>query len=347
MKCLQYIALALGMSLLLSGVMINASALRKQPTSISLEIPSSMVAPDSTVIFTGTLTDSETGEGISEKMITIYREGPIVPEPIAEGVTGIDGTFTIAWTAEFGMNNNPFVTVLAQFDGDETAEPSRTGKMTFRLSVTPINLEITTDGNKNRYIVGSKAFFSVAIHDGMGNFVDPDVLKATYDGNFITLEKVDVGRYTFETPTLVKFEQHQFGVFVEQSGYTPAQKSLTITVFGAKVAKPVKVTATKLGDAVMVRAKNLELSPGKVYTLSGKLLNASPKLGSADNWQFSMDHTGTFIFKSIAGSLQQGDHSTYRVKVDGTASKLLWQVFDLHGVELASGTTMVKSIRAR
>jgi len=348
MRRLQYLAVAASMVLLLSGVFGNANALQRQPTAITLDAPPSVVRHNDDVTFTGTLTDSETGEGIRDKTVIIYREGPIVPVPIAEALTGIDGAFSATWTATLDMNRDTPVTVFAQFDGDDTALPSRTGKTSFKIALIPINLEITTDGNKNRYFIGKTALFSVAFHDGMGNFFDPDVIKATYDGNFVSLNKVDVGRYTFETPRLVKFEQHQFGIFAEKFGYVSAQKSLTITVFGAEITKPVRVTASKVGDDIMIRVKNHPLSPGDVYTFTGKFLGASTLEGSSSSWQFSIDSaTGSFIFKSLEKSLPSGKFTSFKVKADGAPTKLLWKALDLHGKELASGATTVRAIRAK
>jgi hypothetical protein len=346
MKGIRYLAVAAGMILLLSGVLGNANALRAQPTTITLDIPSSAVSLNDVVTFAGALTYSKTGEGVRDKTVIIYREGPMTPVAIAEAFTGIDGGFSTTWTATMDMNRNTPVTVWAQFDGDDTAMPSRTGKATFKVALIPLNLEITTDGNKNRYTVGKSVLFSVAFHDGMGNFVDPDVIKATYDGNFVSLNNVDVGRYTFETPRLVKFEQHQFGVFVEKLGYTSTQKSLTITAFGAIIAKPVKVTASNVGDSIMIRVKNNVLSPGDVYTFKGKFLGASPVEGSSNSWSFNVDSANSFTFKSLEQSMQPGKFTSFKVNVDGTPTKLLWTAFDLHGKELASGATIVRTIRA-
>ena len=347
MKRVQYFAVAVGMLLLLSGVLVNASALRKQPTVITFDAPTSAVSHNDVVTFTGTLTNSNTGEGLRDKSVFIYKEGPMAPILIAEALTGIGGAFSTTWKATLNMNRDTPVTVFAQFDGDDTAMPSRTGKTSFRIALTPINLEITTDGNKNRYFIGKMALFSVAFHDGKGNFVDPGVIKATYDGSFILLNRVDMGRYTFETPKLVKFEQHQFGVFVEKFGYTSIQKSLTITVFGAEITKPVKVTASKVGDDIRIRVKNHPLSPGDVYTFMGQFLGASPLGGSSSSWQFSIDPTGSFTFKSVEKSLPSGKFTSFKVKTDGAPTKLLWKALDLHGKELASGATTVRAMRTK
>lgn len=348
MKRVQYFALAIGMLLLLSGVLVNANAARKQASAITLDAPPAVVRLNDDVTFTGTLTDANTGEGIRDKTVFIYTEGPMrTPVIIAEALTGIDGAFSAEWTATIEMNRDTPVVVWAQFDGDDTTLASRTAKINFKIGLIPINLEITTDSNKNRYAVGKKALFSVAFHDGMGNFVDPDIIKPTYDGNFVSMEKVDIGRYIFETPRLVKFEQHQFGVFVEKWGYASAQKSLTITVFGAEITKPVRVTAAKVGDHISIRVKNHPLSPGDVYTLVGKFLGASAVEGSSNSWQFSIDAaTGSFIFKSVEKSLPSGKFTSFKVKVDGSPTKLLWKVLDLHGEELASGATTVRTIRS-
>ncbi|MGH9879107.1 MAG: hypothetical protein ACRD5H_15875, partial [Nitrososphaerales archaeon] len=211
MNKLQYVAVSTGTLLLLSVMTVNASALRMQPTTLSLDSLPSVVSPDDEITFTGTLTNANAGEGLRDKTIVIFREGPIGPMAIAEALTGIDGGFSATWTAALDVNRDTPVTVFAQFDGDEAALPSRTSKTSFRIALIPINLEITTDSNKNRYSIGSMAFFSVAFHDGMGNFVDPDFMRATYDGSFVSMNKEEVGRYTFTTQRLVKFEEHQFG----------------------------------------------------------------------------------------------------------------------------------------
>ncbi len=345
---LQYAAVSTGILLFLSVATVNASALRMQQTTISLDSLSSIVRPNDDVSFTGALTDANTGEGLRDKTIMIFREGPMGPEVIAEVLTGIDGGFSATWTAALDVNRDTPVTVFAQFDGDETALPSRTGKMSFTIALIPIILEMTTDSNKNRYSIGSTAFFSVAFHDGMGNFIDPDFIRATYDGNFVSMKKEEVGRYTFTTQRLVKFEEHQFGVFAEKFGYSSTQKSLTVTVFGAQIAKPVKVSAIKIGDDVRIKVKNNVLSPGEIYTFKGKFLDGSAVESSSGMWKFSVNPaTDSFSLKSLEKSLSPDKSTIFMVKVQGTPTKLLWQALDLHGKQLADGASSVVAVRTK
>ncbi|MGH9921349.1 MAG: hypothetical protein ACRD38_01205 [Nitrososphaerales archaeon] len=348
MNKLQYVAVSTGTLLLLSVMTVNASALRMQPTTLSLDSLPSVVSPDDQITFTGTLTNANAGEGLRDKTIVIFREGPIGPMAIAEALTGIDGGFSATWTAALDVNRDTPVTVFAQFDGDEAALPSRTSKTSFRIALIPINLEVTTDSNKNRYSIGSMAFFSVAFHDGMSNFIDPDFMRATYDGSFVSMNKEEVGRYTFTTQRLVKFEEHQFGVFAEKFGYTSTQKSLTVTVFGAQIAKPVKVSALKMGDDVRIKVKNNILSPGEIYTFMGKFIDGSAVESSSGMWQFSVNSAAdSFSLKSLEKSLAPDKSTIFKVKVQGTPTKLLWQALDLHGKQLADGTSSVVAIRSR
>ena len=348
MNKLQYVAVSTGMLLLLSVISVNASALRMHQTTLSLDSLPSSVSPNDEITFTGTLTDTNTGEGLRDKTIMIFREGPMGTEVIAEALTGIDGSFSATWTAALDVSRDTPVTVFAQFEGDETALPSRTGKMSFRITLIPINLEITTDSNKNRYSVGSTAFFSVAFHNGMGNFIDPDFIRATYDGNFVSMKNEEVGRYTFTTQRLVKFEEHQFGVFAEKFGYSSTQKSLTVTVFGAQIAKPVKVSALKIGDDVRIKVKNNILSPGEIYTFMGKFIDGSAVESSSGMWQFSVNSAaGSFSLKSLEKSLGSDKSTIFKVKVQGTPTKLLWQDLDLHGKQLADGASSVVAVRTK
>ena len=360
MKYAVYVAMISGLALLLSGTIINVNAIGT-PTDITLSVSSSRVQLNDTVVFSGSLVNSNTGDGIWGKPVTIYREGPIIPIAIASLTTGIDGKFDTEWIATLDENKDTLVTVFAQFDGDDVISPSRTGKKTITIELTPLELVISTDMDKNRYQLGDKALFSVAFNDGTVNFVDPDFIRVTYDGKFIEMKNVDVGRYTFETPYLVKFAQHQFGVFAEKWGFSSTQKSITITTFGAENYEPIKVTASKQGDDIKIRVKNSELSPDSIHTFKGTLRGGEPIVGAGENWQFSVDPTtNSFTFKTLEGNLSPGESVVFNVKATGpiyenswtSSMKLIWKGFDLYGNEhstvgdvTGSGATVVKSIR--
>ncbi|MEM2760455.1 MAG: hypothetical protein QXU32_11935 [Nitrososphaerales archaeon] len=352
MRYAVYFAIASGIVLLLPWISNTYAA--AVPTNITLEVSSSRVHLNDTVTFSGSLADAATGEGLAGKTIVIYREGPIIPMPLVTATTGVDGTYSVDWTPWLETNRDMRVTVFAQFDGESDLAPGRSGKTSFTVALKPLELVMTTDGNKNRYHLGEKAFFSIALSDGMGNFVDPDFLRATYDGNFVEMKRQDIGRYTFETPYLVKFEQHQFGVFAEKWGFKPAQKSVTITTFGVKDNKPIKVTASMRSDDIRILIRNTELSPSKVYTFTGTFLGAIPVDGSATNWQFSIDRsTNSFTFKTTESYLAPGHFTTLKIKVNGSPTTLTWKAFDLYGKEhstvrdiAGSGSTIVRAIRS-
>ena len=348
-----YLAMAFCSILIFSGALANTYAVG-EPTEITLEVSSSVTNVNDNVVFSGSLVNTNTGNGIEGKTITIYRAGPIIPISLITVATDRDGMFSAQWTAKLERSIDTPVTVFAQFDGDDDALPSRTGKTSFKISLKPLELIMTTDGNKNRYSLGDEAFFSVAFTDGAGNFVDPDFLRATYDGNFVEMSHLAIGRYTFETPHLVKFEQHQFGVFAEKWGFNSAQQSLTITTFGVHNYEPMRVKASIKGEEMRITVKNNELSPDNVYTFIGTLVGGLPREGTSEGWQFSINPVNnSFTFKIVEGYLSPGDSAVLKVKVDGIPTKLLWKAFDLYGKEhstvreiTGSGATTVKPIRS-
>jgi hypothetical protein len=348
----RVLAVASGLILLLSGTLANARAAGLAP-DITLELSSLKVFVGDVMTFSGSLLDSDTGEGIMDKTVTIYRDGPIVPTPLVTAVTGQNGLYSVDWIATFERSKSTPMTVFAQFDGEGDIQGTRTGKTTFILDLKPLELTLTTDGNKNRYTLGQQAFVNVAFTDNLANFVDPDFLRATYDGKFVEMNKEDVGRYTFTTPPLVKFEQHQFGVFATMWGHQSAQKELTITAFGVHGYKPMKVSASQRGEDVRITVRNNDLSPSNVYTFVGTLIGGVPMSGSAKNWQFFPGNSAdSFTFKAIEGYLPPGKSVVFKLKVDGSPTKLTWKAFDLYGKEhstvrdiAGSGATTVKTLR--
>lgn len=351
MRYASYYAVVLGLTLLISGTALSANA--QVPTGITLEVSPSRLHVNEIVNFSGSLVNANTGIGLEGKTVTIFREGPIGPERFLTTVTGVNGLFNVQWTTTLATNRNTPITVFAQFDGDSSALPSRTDKSTFNVTLKPLELVLTTDGNKNRYQIGDRAIISVAFTDGSANFVDPDFVRATYDGRFVEMKKVADGRYTFETPRLVKFERHQFGVFAEKWGFTSAQQSVTITVFGTHDYQPIKVSALKKGDVMRIIVRNSDLSPGNIYTFVGTLFGGVPRDTMTPNWQFTMDRaTNSFTLKTLEGFVEPGKMSIIRINVDGTPSTLVWKAFDLHGREhttvrglVASGSTSVAVVR--
>lgn len=336
-------ALALGI-ILLSALVANAAAESKQAVNLTLDPVPASVSHKDAVTFSGTLVDAATGEGIGGKPVTVYREGSLGVMPIDQVVTAANGVFSVEWVAELEFNRDTPVTVFAQFSGDAGTMSTKTTKQTLKITLIPIKLEITTDRGKLKYYLGEKATFTVKIYDGSGNFLDPDVIKPTYDGKFVTMKKADVGKYTFETPQLVRFEQHQFGAFVEKFGYVSAQKSMTMTVFGAEIKNPLRVTAAQQGDIVRILIKSNSLSPHVAYSFSGKLVGATVVDGSsAKNWKFSKSGD-SFVFKSTSGAITAGKAMMFGVKYEGTPEKLVWQVFDEYGKRLVFGETAIKKV---
>lgn len=195
-----------------------------------------------TVEFMGTLTNAD-GEPIEGAPITVYKLIP-KPElvPLASGVTGIDGEFTLTWTAEFTPVEKAStdvtrkfltetVSVFAQFDGDDTYAHSRSGKSTAVIKVNELKTFVNSD--KNLYRQGDSALVFLAFIDSHDNFVDPDSLRVVLNEKEVQAEKKKTGSYTWSIPALPK-EHTQLLVIPKKEGYNINNGFLTIIVDGLK-----------------------------------------------------------------------------------------------------------------
>ncbi len=86
-----------------------------------------------------------------------------------------------------------------------------------------------TELDKASYKIGDKATFTVTFTDLQGNNIDPDKIKAYYDGQAVQLEKQNVGVYTFTTSGLAK-TNHQLIVSAEKTGFPTETTYLSMPI---------------------------------------------------------------------------------------------------------------------
>ncbi|MGH9921282.1 MAG: hypothetical protein ACRD38_00870 [Nitrososphaerales archaeon] len=72
--------------------------------------------------------------------------------------------------------------------------------------------------DKTYYEIDEPATFTVTFTDLEGNKIDPDTIRAYYDGKMIELEQHDIGVYTYTTLGLTK-EHHQLIVSAEKEDF--------------------------------------------------------------------------------------------------------------------------------
>jgi len=101
------------------------------------------------------------------------------------------------------------------------------------VQAKPVNVkpEIVTriQLDKTQYQMGDIATFTITFADLEGNAIDPDTIRAIYDGKIVPLTKQDTGIYTFTTPALTK-AHHQMIVSVDKSGFPTDTAYLSIPV---------------------------------------------------------------------------------------------------------------------
>jgi hypothetical protein len=92
-----------------------------------------------------------------------------------------------------------------------------------------VKLEIVTsiETDKASYKTGEAAIFAVTFADLEGNPIDPDAIKAYYDGKTVQLEQQYTGVYVYTTDPLAKAD-HQFILSAEKAGFATDTAYLSI-----------------------------------------------------------------------------------------------------------------------
>lgn len=194
------------------------------------------------VTFEGALTTAD-GDPVRDAEVNIIK---LIPKPeqvvIATGVTGIDGDFSLTWTAELTGTERAFqdvtrkmlsesVQIYADFAGNDDFAPSRSGMNTAAINANAVNNFINSD--KNLYIQGDSALIFIAFVDSNDEFVDPDMLRVVLNDQEVDVEKKKTGSYTLTIPSLPK-EHTQIFVIPQKLGYNTDSGFLTLIVDGLK-----------------------------------------------------------------------------------------------------------------
>jgi len=87
----------------------------------------------------------------------------------------------------------------------------------------------TVASDKTNYKIDDAATFTVTFTDLEGSTIDPDAIKAYYDGKIVQLEMLDTGVYTYTTPGLTK-AHHQLIVSAEKADFATDTTYLSIPV---------------------------------------------------------------------------------------------------------------------
>ena len=201
-----------------------------------------------------------------------------------------------------------------------------------------MSLSISTD--KRAYYPGEIAVYTVKFTNSDGKSIDPDLIRATYNSQFIRLEKVDDGVYSYATKRLTR-QDNQLGVYGEKDGYNFVQESLTIRpIIGQKAGNHVKATFVQQGDLLKLRLSNDILSQRSISKIMLSVTGATIESVASSSWIRVPNHLGTDL-KSVYGSIEPGEKQTIKLVVEGKASMVVWKAFDHHGKSVYTGTNNV------
>jgi len=192
------------------------------------------------VTLSGTLTDSD-GNPVKNAQINIIK---LIPKPelvvIASGVTGIQGDFSLTWTADITSVEKAMqdvtrkkltenVAIYADFAGNDQYAPSRSPKSTAIIQADELRAYVNSD--KNLYKQGDSALVFIAFLDSSDKFVDPDSIRVVVNDQVVQVDKKKTGSYTLTLPNLPR-EHTQLSVQPKKEGYNLKTGFLTIIVEG-------------------------------------------------------------------------------------------------------------------
>ncbi|MFQ5970575.1 MAG: hypothetical protein ACE5J2_08805, partial [Nitrososphaerales archaeon] len=181
-------------------------------------------------------------------------------------------------------------------------------------------LSISTD--KRVYYAGGIATYTITFKDSQGRDVDPDLIRATYDSQFITLERISDGVYKHVTGKLT-LRDHQLGVYAEKDGFFVQESSTVRPIITHKASDKVKATSVQQHDLLKFRLSNDLLSKGEIYKVSIIAIGAGVESIASPSWIQVPNHVGIDL-KSVNGSIGPGEKQTIKLVVQGVASKVVW-----------------------
>ncbi|MEM2761114.1 MAG: hypothetical protein QXU32_13450 [Nitrososphaerales archaeon] len=248
-------------SILLSTLLVPASATyvigypKLKPTKLMLDpLPeckndlqcNATFLPGHTITFTGMLTDSDE-RFIPDATINIYRFVGTQMHLLTSAVTERDGTFEARWQTQFmdqkvagetfKQQMREVSTLFAKYEGDETYAASQSGKIVITVRTMDLLTHVATD--KKLYRSGENALIFInfieietsARNINYGKFVDPSVIRVTYDGETVELSRKKEGSYVFITPPLTA-GHHQLIINPAKEGYNSNVGFITVQVSG-------------------------------------------------------------------------------------------------------------------
>lgn len=206
------------------------------------------------------------------------------------------------------------------------------------ISYDKMYLSVSTD--KRVYYKGDTATYTVTFKDSDGKPIDPDLIRATYNSQFIQLQRIGDGVYTFKTGTLTQ-RDHQLGVYAEKDGYNFVQQSLTLRpVATQKASDKVKAIAVQQGNILKFRLSNDLLSKRDIYKVRLITIGATVESVASDAWIKVPDHIGVDL-KSVKGSISPDEKQTIKLSVQGKVSTVVWNAYDSHGKQIYAGVANV------
>jgi len=247
-KLIKSLAISLGTLLLLSGALVTTNAQPVTLTFVTLDPIPAVVATGDEVSFTGTLTTTQ-GMGLADMTIYIVEARPSGSNVLATATTDESGAFATTWIADLAdPARDRIMTVFASFSGAPGYSASKSSTVGMRVAIQNMKVSFTFD--KQTYFNGEVATFTLKFSSPAGLPIDPESMRAIYDGVTVSLERKSEGVYIYKTPPLTP-PTHTLQVIAEKHGYKLFNDATTVTVFARQTVPGVRLNFDWMPKPVM------------------------------------------------------------------------------------------------
>lgn len=215
---------------LLSAVLLvsSMSSLEAKPAKVTMitlnQVPKSAYFGDEVKV-TGQLIEAATGNGIANAEIKIIDNKPSGKEVLATTKTRKYGFFAASWNVSIDSKDTT-IHLLVKYDGSEDYTASVSRQHSVKIKLLPLEITFLYLNNFYRQGESPEIIFTVS---SFQKPVEPDVLRASFNGKPAKVDVYGKGNYVYETEPLAK-GHNQFFVNVSKAGYETVSRIITITV---------------------------------------------------------------------------------------------------------------------
>lgn len=168
----------------------------KNRAALEIKTIPSYVPGGQKVLIAGKLIDANKGDGVQGVNVKILDNRPLDKRMLGEARTDDNGNFNFIWYASpTERGNDRSMSIIAKFDGTPTYGNTVSHDRSLKVQVDRITLDLIY--KKQNFGSGDRVIVLAAFKTFGDKTIDPDEMKATFDGREVTMIRQTTGIYEY------------------------------------------------------------------------------------------------------------------------------------------------------